>query len=302
MRICDLPAQILIDIFLFLSPIEIIRLERCMKYIKDIIMTNIQIFQKHLNTYYSLESSPRQILWKRIVKRLILSPNACNAFLPYYTDGGTRADISKYFIDKLVLPLGMHSSVKKENVLIKYAYRGREYFNYSRPSHYKVEENVFYIPDIEDFPWKVKKKIPFVEKIVISLPDRDCFPLSLVAFFACIDKTDPTPIVNIFKGCNSKHKAVSKGEKLGLICSYKKSKFSTAVFYKKSFDMVKPLCWVKIKNDGIIKPENLTVRLPQGVFARYFYVLMIGSDYYSPEASIDANYISPICKEITLIS
>ena len=37
-----MPAQVLISIFLYLSPIEIIRLERCLKYFKDIITSPVK--------------------------------------------------------------------------------------------------------------------------------------------------------------------------------------------------------------------------------------------------------------------
>lgn len=58
---------------------------------------------------------------------------------------------------------------------------------------------------------------------------------------------------------------------------------------------------MKIKNNGIIKPDNLTVKIPQAIFARYFYVLMISSDIQVPNACIDVNYISPICKEFRVV-
>jgi hypothetical protein len=188
-----------------------------------------------------------------------------------------------------------------ENVLIKYAYRGKNIFNYESPSHYEIGENIYFIPDIEDFPGQSQQKIPYIEKIVVYLPERNYFPLAFVAFFSSLEKTDPIDVVNMFKGCKSKHKAVSKGKKLGLLCSYQKSKFSTTVFYKRFSADVRPLCWIKIKNNGIVKPDNLTVKLPQAIFARYFYVLMISSDIKVANACMDANYISPICKEIRVV-
>lgn len=44
-----MPAQVLISISLYLSPIEIIRLERCLKYFKDIITSSNQVIQAHFN-------------------------------------------------------------------------------------------------------------------------------------------------------------------------------------------------------------------------------------------------------------
>ncbi|OMJ83757.1 hypothetical protein SteCoe_15234 [Stentor coeruleus] len=302
MMLCDMPAPILVDIFLYLTPLEIIRLESYAKYFKKLIRSTSQVFQAHFNKIHSLFPYAQQLHWKRILKRLILNRKTFNAFLPYYTDGGIKEESPHYFIDKLINPTGMHSTILNENVLIKYAYKGKNNFQYAYPSNYRIEENVYFIPDIEALPLKDSKKIPFIEKIVICLPESEYCSLSFVAFFSSLDNTDPIDIVNRFKGCKSKHRAISKGINLELICTYQKSRFSTTVFYKKISASVRPLCWIKIKNDGIIKPSNLTVKLPQPIFAKYFYVLMISSGIQSPSACINVNYISPICKEIRVFA
>jgi hypothetical protein len=117
-----------------------------------------------------------------------------------------------------------------------------------------------------------------------------------------MEKVETNEIIERFASCNSKHKAIAKGKKLGFECSYLKTKFATLVFFKKHLTPILPLFWIKIRYSDIIKPDILNIKLAKPVFAKFFYVLMVNGITNGPSATIDVSYISPICREVSIMN
>ena len=300
MNLANFPMQVLVEIFMFLNPTEIVKLQRLCKSFNECIDEKDLLLHQYFLKVYMLSNAPSMLSWKKILKRTKLCDLRLDLFFPYFTDGGTKADTSKYFMHNLVSNFSMYSTVRGENVFVKYAYINQPTFNYSNPLRYKLTEEIFHVPEIEDLTEMPQKKVPFIEKIIIGFPKLGCNPLTHAVFFCSFEKMMSDDVISMFHSCRSKHKAVSRGKKLGLVCSYQKTKYSTLVFFKKCRLPIKPLCWVKFKHDSFIQLQNTTIRLPKGVFARYFYALLI--DGNNGNSNIDLPYLSPIGKEITLLA
>ena len=233
---------------------------------------------------------------------MILCDYKIDLFLPYYVDGGVCLNSHKYFINHLITPKGgRYRSTKNENVLVKYAYKANQLFEYLMPNNYRITEDVYYIRGIENFSENYGK-CPFIEKIYIGLPYGPTCALSFAMFFYSFDKNEPENIISKFHSCFSKHKAVSKAKKLGFSCSYQKTKYLTMIYFKNFKQGINPLCWLQIKCDDFISPEKFVIKLPEGVFARYFYALLIKGENNPRGSEIDISILTPICKEINLQS
>lgn len=300
MNFSSLPLEILVEVFLFLSPLEIVKLQRLCRAFDDCIQKSDRLLHNNFLKAFQLQPLQNMLSWKKILKRIQLGHVKLNLFFPYFTNGGTKADTSKYFIHNLITRFSMYSTVRGENVLVKYAYINQLNYNYSNPLRYKISEDIFYVEEIEMLSDLPQKKVPFIEKIIVGFPKLRHNPLTHAVLFYSFEKVLDEEVISMFHSCKSKHKAVSKGKKLGLVCTYQKTKFSTIVFYKKCSLDIKPMCWVRFKHDYFVQLENVTIRLPKGVFAKYFYLLLIdGGDRQN--ANIDTAYLSPIGKEVTLI-
>ena len=244
MRIEDLKGNQLLEIVEFLNLKEIISFSLVCKAFKNILLTHKTLIQRMCLTYIGLEYSDSVLEWNKILQNLHRTINpSVNLFLPYYTNGGTYADISNYFIGNLVAN-GTYCTKVNENVLVKYAYASDALFDYSSdPKTYLIETNVFYIPQIENFAEVNQVTYPYINKIRIELPVSGfTCPAQTLMCFSSFKKIEDFSFIAKFHNCKTHNPVIDIAKEHNINFRVLENNNYYAILFDKALTDIQPIC------------------------------------------------------------
>ena len=173
MKFLDLKNSNFIEIIQYLELSDLAALSATCKFFMIFFKKNEDFIQKQALPLLGIEYSPSILSWKSILLELYNSSNVQpgNFFKPYYTNGGSYRDMGYYFIWRLTQDGGTYCTHLPENVLVKYIFSPNiSIKDNEEPAKYKLSEDVFNLPYIEESANDQKNLCAEISKIFIKLP------------------------------------------------------------------------------------------------------------------------------------
>ena len=295
MKFKDFRSNYLLEITSYLTFNELINFHLVCKNFRELFVAYKDLFQQRCLRFLGLQYSTELLQCKEILESLNEhKSNLISTFMPYYTDGGTYRNDPLYFIDHLLLNERAYCTKNERNILVKYIYSEYMNFPYSKnPSEYDIGNDVLYVQEIEKEREKYSEFCPYIREIVIGFPPLHyTCPADVYMCFSSMKNMQDISFINRFHSCYNSDSACSIGNELGISNRHTVNQEYTIVEFESSQSDIQALFWIKYNYDAGTK-EDFTVRLNQGRFAEYFYLLLISARYSAGHKSIDMGKMIP---------
>ena len=295
-------SNYLLEITSYLNLKELMNFQLVCKHFRECFLNNKELIQKRCLKHLGLDYSTELLQWNEILESLhVGQSNLVSTFMPYYTDGGIYMNSPLYFIHNLTLDIRAYCSEKEKNILVKYAYsKSMDYPTSDYPLQYHIGNGMFYLQEIEEETEKSCELCPYIREIDIGFPPwgYTC-PADVYMCFSSIKNMQDLSFINNFRLCCDTTMACSIGKELGISSRFTLSRDYDLVVFEPSQNDIQALFWVKYKYD-VGSRDEFTVRLNQGRFAKYFYLLLISARYSAGHKSIDMGKMIPFSNVIRI--
>jgi hypothetical protein len=222
---------------------------------------------------------------------------------PYYTDGGTYANENTYFIHNLICNDWAYCTITDRNVLVKYGFRKSLPEAYKKPvSFYQRSNMIFSIDEIEINAEQMIDEIPYIEKIIVrcATGGYTC-PVNVLMCFSSYEKIDDFSFIQNFHSCDKEEAVLKVAESLQLQTVVKRVQDnSIQVHFKRTNGKIQPICWVITTTSERYNKLQCMIDIEPGIFARYFYGLLIAATNLGNDHNIDIATLNPLSKLIKL--
>ena len=303
MKFKDFRSNYLLEITSYLTFNELINFQLVCKNFRELFVAYKDLFQQRCLRFLGLQYSTELLQCKEILESLNEhKSNLISTFMPYYTDGGTYRNDPLYFIDQLLLNTRGYCTKKEKNILVKYAYSKSMNFTYSNdPSEYDIGNGVLYVQEIEKEAEKYSEFCPYIREIVIGFPPLHyTCPADVYMCFSSMKNMQDISFINRFHSCYNSDSACSIGNELGISNRHTVNQEYTIVEFESSQSDIQALFWIKY-NYYAERPKDFTVRLNQGRFAKYFYLLLISARHCAGHNNIDMGKMMPFGNRIRIM-
>ena len=123
MKLLELRNDCFFEITKFLNLDELIRIKTVCKFFGLFLEKYKHVFQQRFCEPFGIKNEENLDSWEVIWKRMKSADDSTcfrkEAFIPYYTDGGTYGQSEDYFIHNLITDC-TYCTTEKNNILVKY--------------------------------------------------------------------------------------------------------------------------------------------------------------------------------------
>ena len=297
MKLLELRNDCFLEITKFLDFDDLIRMKTVCKFFGLFLDKYKYVFNNRFSELLGIQNEENLDLWIDVWRRI--KDEKANSevitseeFVPYYTDGGTYAQSLNYFIHNLIKGL-TYCTTERNNILVKYCYTEDLSIEGTQPSSYALSDKVYLISPILNSVKSQYNHLPMIHSVSFKVPSRffTCQVSTLMAF-SSIKEEENLEIINSFYNAFEVDHVMQVSKENGLHAILTEREDLSEITFNDRNRAVAPLFWAKIKQPDNAINNNFKIKMNCGVFARYFYVLLIDANRRS-DSNIDCGELRP---------